>query len=71
MRIKKRCKIPPTPDETIGQFGPVRLIRKWGDIHDMVGGTEWERGLVRIWCAANAPFVVFVEPLAREIVLSA
>jgi len=28
MRIKKRCKIPPIPDETLGQFGSVRLVCK-------------------------------------------
>ena len=69
MRIKKRCKIPPIPDETIGQFGPVRLVRKWGEVHELVGGNKWERCLVRIWCVAYAPFLVFAQPW--EVVLSA
>ena len=71
MRIKKRCKIPPTPDETIGQFGHVRLVRKWGDVHVLIGGSERERRLVRAWCAVYATFLVFVEPLTDEIVLAA
>jgi len=71
MRIKKQCKIPPTPDETIGQFGQVRLVRKWGDVHVLAGGSERERRLVRAWCAIYATFLVFVEPSADEIALAA
>jgi hypothetical protein len=69
MRIKKRCAIPPTPDEVIGQFGQVRLIRKWGEIHDLAGGNQWERWMARLWCAAHAPFLAFVETVGDEIAL--
>ena len=71
MKIKKRWKIPPIPDEVIGQFGAVRLIRKWGDIHDLDGGSQWERWMARLWCAAHAPALVFAEPALDEVALSA
>jgi len=55
----------------LGKFGQVRLVRKWGDVHVLVGGSERERRLVRAWCAVYATFLVFIDPLADEIVLAA
>ena len=71
MRIKKRCKIPPTSDETIEQLGHVRLLRKSGDLHILVGGSERKRRQVHTGCAVYANFLVFIDRLADEIVLAA
>lgn len=71
MRIKKRCKIPPTPDEMIGQFGSVRLVRKWGGIHELVGGDDRKRRMARAWCARHAPFLAFIGSSAGEVALAA
>lgn len=71
MKNRKRCKIPLIPDEIIGHFGQVLLVRKWNGWHDLIGGTEQERGLARRWCAVYAPFLLLIAPLENHLVLSA
>jgi len=71
MRIKKSYKVHAAPDEIIGHFGQVRLVRKAAGKHKLVGGTTEAQATVRKWCSIYAPFVVFVEPAKHEVVLTA
>jgi hypothetical protein len=68
--MRKTCYVPAAPDETIGQFGNVRLVLKFGR-HELTGGNERERGFVRLWCARYAPFITFGEPPVEPLVLAA
>jgi len=71
MRIKKSYEVHTAPDEIIGHFGQVRLVRKSDGKHELVGGTTEAQASVRKWCGLNAPFVVFAEPAEHEVVLAA
>ena len=61
MKIKKSYRLRLAPDEIIGHFGKVQLVRKHDGRHELVGGTEDERLKVMKWCRRFASFLVFVE----------
>ena len=61
MKIKKSYSLKLAPDEIIGHFGKVQLVRKHDGRHELVGGTEDERQRVRQWCDRFASFLDFVE----------
>jgi len=71
MRIKKSYKVHSAPDEIIGHFGQVRLVRKADGKHELVGGTMEAQATVRNWCGLYAPFVVFAEPAEHEVAQAA
>lgn len=57
-------------NETLGFFGKARLIRRYDDRHEMVGGTAIERACARAWCQHFAPAIVFAEAPCEELVLT-
>lgn len=61
MKMKKQYRLRLAPDEIIGHFGQVQLIRQHDGQHVLLGGTEEERRGVRQWCSQFASFLVFVE----------
>jgi hypothetical protein len=67
MRNKKSYKVILAPDEIIGHFGRVQLVKTADGSHRLVGGTMEQRAAVRKWCERFAIFVVFSEPSSLEI----
>ncbi len=70
MRNKQPCFCLWVPDETIGCFGQVRLVRKASGQHDLVGGSPADRQTARKWCRRFAKSLVFV-PARSEQALTA
>jgi len=60
MRIRKAYtyKLRPAPEEFIGCFGPVRLVRKSNGLHDLIGGSVKQQDVVRKWCERFAGKIV-------------
>lgn len=71
MRKMKSYKVHLAPDEVIGHFGPVKLVRKGDGTHELTGGTLEQRCMVRNWCERNANFVVFATKETEVLALSA
>ncbi len=63
MRMKKPYRFRLAPDEIVGHFGKVRLVRKHDGRHVLRGGTREQRLSVRQWCDQYASFLVWVEPV--------
>jgi hypothetical protein len=68
MKIKKSYRLRLAPDEIIGHFGKVQLVRKHDGRHVLLGGEEDERLKVRQWCDRFAPFLEFVEAVQVVVV---
>ena len=69
MKIKKSYRLRLAPDEIVGHFGKVQLVRKHDGRHVLVGATENERLKVRQWCNRWASFLVFVERVEEVVVV--
>ena len=69
MRIKKSYEVHSAPDEIIGHFGQVQLVRRPDGRHDLLGGSNGAQVMVRKWCGLFAPFLVFGESYEHEVVL--
>ena len=71
MRIKKSYEVHLAPNEIIGHFGQVRLVKKGNEKHELVGGTVNAQAAVRTWCGFYASFIIFAEPTGHELALAA
>lgn len=63
MKITKEYtyKLKPAPDEIVGHFGPVKLVRKPNGLHQVAGGSIKQQEAVRNWCEHFAGDVVSFE----------
>ena len=71
MRNKKSYKVVFVPDEIIGHFGRVQLVKTADGSHRLAGGTMEQRAVVRKWCERFATFLVFAKSANLEIALAA
>jgi hypothetical protein len=70
MKKFKAYRLKPAPEEIIGHFGPVLLLRGPDGRCIMRGGSFGQRKLVRNWCRRFAAFLKFARP-TPEAVLTA